>query len=1373
MWARTPFYAAGMSLGITHAFLFPHPNGAFDMRYVVKVGDHQTDPAKLIVTLSSDPTQPQVVNRAAFESAYAAALAAMVAGGGGGGGGSAVVDDIVSSGSVAVGAIGTSVLVASRGGVGLVLSGTWTGSVVLEASINGTRWDPVTLIPTTGGDQTTILTTNGAWEGIAAGTKQLRVNGTGVATGSVSYYLLLTDDPQVIRVWADQGVEIAADSTGVYWPAPAGANFPSAANGSRGNLLRDVAGNLMTRGAVTTDETGVRDDFSGSTFGVTLAGTVTLANGGTTIVGAGTSFLSQLRHYDYVRLSADAESAWAQIQSVSSDTSATLVAPYTGAGGSGAAVTAIHASSTGAGGSQSVSSSLLQLASGTTSGSNTLIYRSVDFGPLAVAFGNVVVSQRVANQDFVLGFQSSPAYAPSQFARFRFTGTNAYQMICEAGYVKSGTPTAADIEAYTINFPGSPSVIGSMGQHRYRIETLPNRVRFYIDDVLVATCSTHMPDNYDVLQVVAGVYNTGVPATNGTLTIDSVGIANFDRLVVGSESQGDMPTACTTVPGDTDPALPVRQTPADLFRCSFAQVGSGLQSAEFTTIQVDSAGSVNQSAGNLVLLESTTANAETLIRSNRTFRGAFAMRYQLLASQRIANTTCVIELADLVGSNLALTINSATSITVTIPNNPFTVANVGQSVNVGAVQNVAAGAIPGRYAIASVSGNTITLTVAGWPASGSGTCTLYGWNYYRANYNGATATNVGFDTQRCGWNSGDSTLPINTTASPGHIGHIQTDSTYAVMADALAASAANPVFTPRGSRLVNIPDDNVALYLFIRTLSGSTAPASATTWTVGFVSVETFGNNKLWIAGGTYNGVGLQTLTKLTDGTTQVGVIATTTALKMDLSSIAGTATVTAGVAGTLAVGGNVTPGTAATLSPLPTGAVDDSNLTRRLLTNARGTLETLGSGEIVAPFSVGTGAAAVTDGTNGKTFFLAPREHDLFLSITAISTGPTMQVEGSHDGVLWSILPFSRVENTAASQQNSAQAAFTPAVAQLYRGRSYGFPMIRVHLTAGTTSTTVGTLRAVPVEFTQGTTVSYFGLNAANTTESVGVANGQVPAGGVRTMRVPSIGACKAVLEIDYGVGAATTTLVMEGSTDGTNFNAVALSLQPVAGGPAVTSFNITGTTALPQHFLYETDVSNFKAVRVRATAAATAVVLGSLRLVPIPAQQGVQDSQKPTYAVGVAGAAPTASTNLIVVESAAAKQTVIKRLWITPGTATAAGTATLTLVRNTVAASAAGTAVAPAARDSADPAFAGLVRTGAFTLTGVTQTTTQDVWTIPTPISTATNPAAPIEIDLTNRGTMKGIVLPVGVTNGAMFVHSGLAGAAGFGLKLELSEL
>jgi len=201
---------------------------------------------------------------------------------------------------------------------------------------------------------------------------------------------------------------------------------------------------------------------------------------------------------------------------------------------------------------------------------------------------------------------------------------------------------------------------------------------------------------------------------------------------------------------------------------------------------------------------------------------------------------------DVIGDGLALTVNSATSITVTIPNNPFTSQNVGQSVYVGNIVGVAA-AVPGRYAIASVSGNNVNFTVAGWPASGSGTVSLFGWNYHQVVYTGTTATSANYDAQRRGWNSGVTAATINTTASPGHMGIITNEDGVATFLDQLVASSAALQTTVRASRVQSLPAQETELFIQIRSVNGTAAPASSTTFTVGLVSLENYATQNVSI----------------------------------------------------------------------------------------------------------------------------------------------------------------------------------------------------------------------------------------------------------------------------------------------------------------------------------------------------------------------------------------------------------------------------------------------------------------------------------------------------------------------------------------------
>jgi hypothetical protein len=275
----------------------------------------------------------------------------------------------------------------------------------------------------------------------------------------------------------------------------------------------------------------------------------------------------------------------------------------------------------------------------------------------------------------------------------------------------------------------------------------------------------------------------------------------------------------------------------DIWRTTFANViANNIDTQFWDLIRTGTGQTVNQTGGNLVVATGTTVNSETIIRSKTSFQTyTYLMSYGAILSQRIANQNFFMELVDVIGDNLAYTINSATSVTVTIPNNPFTSLNVGQGMYIGALSSVG---VPMRATIASVSGNNVTYTVAGWPASGTGTCSIFGWNYQQVLYDGTTATNCKYDAARKGWASGFTTATIQTTASPGHVAQIFQEETTSLFGDSLPASATAFQFTQRASRLQNIPNMDQQLYFQIRILNGTTAPASTTSLTVNFAALE-------------------------------------------------------------------------------------------------------------------------------------------------------------------------------------------------------------------------------------------------------------------------------------------------------------------------------------------------------------------------------------------------------------------------------------------------------------------------------------------------------------------------------------------------------
>lgn len=475
------------------------------------------------------------------------------------------------------------------------------------------------------------------------------------------------------------------------------------------------------------------------------------------------------------------------------------------------------------------------------------------------------------------------------------------------------------------------------------------------------------------------------------------------------------------------------------------------------------------------------------------------------------------------------------------------------------------------------------------------------------------------------------------------------------------------------------------------------------------------------------------------------------------------------------------TGATASLEAPFGAAGLTYNGTKRQIRTDDAGGV--VGPGELVYVGSTfSAGSATPADGTNSKTFYAIPgRDCEMFVGISSQGNGAnTMQVEGSWDNVTFSVIPLSRVDNLATGQQYVALSAWVPQTNATYKGRTYGYPFIRIHQTAlTTTGTTVGTVRFVPLPIVPGETTSPFTLNAVNLVEAAGTANGNIQNGGVRTLAVPSKGACKVTLIIDaftyLSAAPTTTSILVEGTNDNVQSTWNTIPLQPLGGGTAVTS--ITSRGALNQWFsgTFEGDASNYEYVRVRwasLTLPISSYALayhGALKITPIANSIGIGSSTKPTYSASVYGLTPTAALTAMVIESGASKLTRIKRIRVQPGTAGAAGIATLTINRHTGAASAAGTTLSAASRDQSDDAYSGIIKTGSPTFAGVTITPTNLVFDIPT----LTTPQQSIVFDLTNNGTEKGISIPIGVTNGISFTHSGLAGAAGFGMIVDMTEV
>lgn len=286
------------------------------------------------------------------------------------------------------------------------------------------------------------------------------------------------------------------------------------------------------------------------------------------------------------------------------------------------------------------------------------------------------------------------------------------------------------------------------------------------------------------------------------------------------------------------------------WRYGFSKViAGGIDTTDFDLLKTGSGMSVNQTAGVLNLLSGTTANEETIIRSKLNFNGDLVLRFQATLSQRIANNNFFVELVDKVADGVAFSMTNATTLVATFPEgHGLTAQNIGQSMYLGNFAGLAA-VIPGRYAISAVSGDTITFTVAGFPASGSGTMNVFGHNYHHVLYDGTTATVAKYDTQRNGYNSGDTSATVNTTAAPGHVATVSMVNATATFLDQLAASQTTSELTQRASRIANVPSDDKKLYLQIRAANGTTNPATTTTFSINFISISRHDAPSVMLAG--------------------------------------------------------------------------------------------------------------------------------------------------------------------------------------------------------------------------------------------------------------------------------------------------------------------------------------------------------------------------------------------------------------------------------------------------------------------------------------------------------------------------------------------
>jgi hypothetical protein len=283
----------------------------------------------------------------------------------------------------------------------------------------------------------------------------------------------------------------------------------------------DPSGLMGIRGNVTSDDQSLYDCFSNA-IPTNLTGTCSFTNGSTNVTGSGTSFLTQVNFYSYLKVSGDSETQYVRIANVISNTQLTLASNYGGTTGTGqTGVVSNYLTTTGSG-TISISNSNVLIGSGTTSANVTGIFTAVDYLPVQFIFLLNSLSQRIANQNFVIGLQDTTNATPSRQAVLVFNGTNNAQVI-----IQTSDNASVQVNSTTVTLPNSLTTASKI---TFTILLKQTGVYFYANNILLGSNLAQIPNFYINLNAVAYWNNTGTPASNTTASIDTFLIRDFEDI---------------------------------------------------------------------------------------------------------------------------------------------------------------------------------------------------------------------------------------------------------------------------------------------------------------------------------------------------------------------------------------------------------------------------------------------------------------------------------------------------------------------------------------------------------------------------------------------------------------------------------------------------------------------------------------------------------------------------------------------------------------------------------------------------------------------------------------------------------------------------
>lgn len=337
-------------------------------------------------------------------------------------------------------------------------------------------------------------------------------------------------------------------------------------------------------------------------------------------------------------------------------------------------------------------------------------------------------------------------------------------------------------------------------------------------------------------------------AGNGTLVsiLKGVYAALLATINIRQLTSADIVTAIgdkLTTPGYKDTALVVANRPVKQFKTAFEKViAAGVDPNYFTVIKNSGTNALAQTgSGAMTIVTSTGVSASTILRSTHSFKGNLSARLAMMMSTRIANQTTIVELVDVLGDNFAVQATGVVStLKITVPDSMFNATDVGKTFWISILSGdfTLTDQLVTIASIVSTTSIQVTLSVnaASSTLGQVAVASIFGLNSHHVIFSGVTATTVSYGARRAGRQAADLAVTVNTSAAYNTrlLTHANGDFT---LSDTASVSATANMFTPRSSQHRYAPDPDTVLYLQIRTLNGSTAPASAVTSSFYYVDL--------------------------------------------------------------------------------------------------------------------------------------------------------------------------------------------------------------------------------------------------------------------------------------------------------------------------------------------------------------------------------------------------------------------------------------------------------------------------------------------------------------------------------------------------------